>query len=224
VSPTSLSQWEATTSGGLRQPIRTAAAAFVLATSNFVATGTTAGMPLVRTTPSVSITSSGLTYSAEACRPARRTGTRLYELRRLTGLTWDEIARLFHVSRRSVFLWASGKPMSSDNETLLARLLAFVQGADLGSAGANRQMLLGSTPGGDLVIDLLAAGRVDEARASVGLSSAVPRRTPSPLSPDERRRREPPKPHELLGALREATPVEAGRVRSVRKAKSLRRS
>lgn len=224
MSPTSLSQWEATTSGGLRQPIRTAAAAFVLATSNLVETGTTAGMPLVRTAPAVSITSSGLPYSAVPLRPARRTGSRLYELRRLTGLTWDEIARLFHVSRRSVFLWASGRPMNSDNETMLARLLAFVQGADLGSARANRQMLLGSTPGGDLVIDLLAAGRVADARAAAGVRSATPRHTPSPLSAAERLRREPPKPHELLGALRDATPVEAGRVRSVRKAKSLRRS
>ncbi|HQN10370.1 MAG TPA: helix-turn-helix domain-containing protein, partial [Thermoanaerobaculia bacterium] len=115
----SLSGWEATTSGGLIQPIKTATAALVLATSNLVATPTTAGMPLLRSASSVSITSSGLPYSTQARRPARRTGSRLYELRRLTGLTWDEIARLFHVSRRSVFLWASGRPMSSDNETLL---------------------------------------------------------------------------------------------------------
>lgn len=220
----SLSGWEATTSGGLIQPIKTATAALVLATSNLVATPTTAGMPLLRSASSVSITSSGLPYSTQARRPARRTGSRLYELRRLTGLTWDEIARLFHVSRRSVFLWASGRPMSSDNETLLARLLAFVQGADLGSEAANRQMLLGGTPGGDLVIDLLAAGHLDDARAAVRVSSALPRRSPSPLSAAERRRREPPKPHELLGALRDSTPVEAGRVRSVRKAKSLRPS
>ncbi len=224
MNPTSLSEWEATTSGRLMQPIKKAAAVLALATGNLVATGTTAGMPLLRTAASVNITSSGLPYSTETCRPSRRTGSRLNELRRLTGLTWDEIARLFHVSRRSVFLWASGRPMSSDNETLLARLLAFVQGADLGSAGANRQMLLGSTLGGDLVIDLLAAGRVDDARASVGVSSAIPRHRPSPLSAAERRRREPSKPHELLGALRDATPVEAGRVKSVRKAKSLRRS
>jgi hypothetical protein len=130
VNPTSLSEWEATTSGRLMQPIKKAAAVLALATGNLVATGTTAGMPLLRTAASVNITSSGLPYSTETCRPSRRTGSRLNELRRLTGLTWDEIARLFHVSRRSVFLWASGRPMSSDNETLLARLLAFVQGAD----------------------------------------------------------------------------------------------
>jgi hypothetical protein len=53
---------------------------------------------------------------------------------------------------------------------------------------------------------------------------ATPRRTPRPLSAAERRQREPPKPHEHLGALRDATPVEGGRVRSVRKAKALRRS
>src|SRR4051812_580671 len=43
-------------------------------------------------------------------------GAAIAELRRLTGFTWDQLARLFHVSRRSLHFWASGKIMTPANE------------------------------------------------------------------------------------------------------------
>ena len=59
-------------------------------------------------------------------------GAVIGELRRLSGLTWDQLARLLGVSRRSVHFWASGKPMAQSNEEHLRRLLAVVRKVDRG--------------------------------------------------------------------------------------------
>ena len=51
-------------------------------------------------------------------------------LRRLTGLTWGEVATLFGVSRRSVHHWASGGPLSPAHEAQLRAWLAAVEGVN----------------------------------------------------------------------------------------------
>ncbi|GEM_PF-3805725 len=43
-----------------------------------------------------------------------------------TGLTWDQIARFFGVSRRSVHSWAAGGRMSSINEEAIVKTAALV--------------------------------------------------------------------------------------------------
>ena len=43
----------------------------------------------------------------------------IFELRRLTGFTWDELALLLSVTRRSLHLWANGGPIM----TILRRAL-----------------------------------------------------------------------------------------------------
>jgi DNA-binding transcriptional regulator YiaG len=73
---------------------------------------------------------------------AGRAGSAIAELRRLSGLTWDQLARLFDVSRRSLHFWASGKAMTPSNEEHLQRVLGAVRKIDRGSAGANREALL----------------------------------------------------------------------------------
>jgi len=67
----------------------------------------------------------------------------LSELRRLSGLSWDQLARIMGVSRRALHFWASGKPMARTNEEHLQRVLAAVRSIDRGSAAANRTALLG---------------------------------------------------------------------------------
>ena len=37
----------------------------------------------------------------------------IFELRRLTGFTWDELALLLSVTRRSLHLWANGGPINT---------------------------------------------------------------------------------------------------------------
>ena len=62
--------------------------------------------------------------SAWAGELVRDTPYELGELRRLTGLTWDALARVFGVSRRAVHLWANGGRMKDANARQLAGLLA----------------------------------------------------------------------------------------------------
>jgi hypothetical protein len=82
----------------------------------------------------------------------------LFELRILTDFTWDQIARLFSVSRRTVHLWAGGGPMSRENEEHLHRMLGILRHADRGRTGDNRAALLSATnPVNRCAFDLLAA-------------------------------------------------------------------
>lgn len=60
--------------------------------------------------------------SAPATTAATIPAARLTRLKADTGLTWDQIARLFGVSRRAVHQWAVGGRMSSANTELLALL------------------------------------------------------------------------------------------------------
>jgi DNA-binding transcriptional regulator YiaG len=48
--------------------------------------------------------------------PGRSTQQAVNELRKLSGLTWEQLATLFNVSRRSVHFWASGQSLTSANE------------------------------------------------------------------------------------------------------------
>lgn len=49
------------------------------------------------------------------------------ELRAITSFTWEQTAKLFGVSRRTVHLWAAGGNMASQNEEHLAELLREVR-------------------------------------------------------------------------------------------------
>jgi transcriptional regulator with XRE-family HTH domain len=51
---------------------------------------------------------------------------RIQNLREASGLTWDQLGRLFGVSRRAVHLWATGGRMNGSNTEQLARLEAAV--------------------------------------------------------------------------------------------------
>lgn len=88
-------------------------------------------------------------------------GDRIAELRRLSGLTWEQLARLFGVSRRALHFWASGKTMTAANEEHLARVLAIVRMMDRGSPEANRAGLLEVDADGRVPLDLLADGKYE---------------------------------------------------------------
>lgn len=64
-----------------------------------------------------------------------------------SGLTWDQIARLFNVSRRSVHLWMAGGRMSAANEERLVALATQIASID-GDPDARRHHLLTSTDAG----------------------------------------------------------------------------
>lgn len=49
------------------------------------------------------------------------------EIRRLSGLTWDELAKVFGVSRRSIHNWALGDRLTDENADKVRRVLANVR-------------------------------------------------------------------------------------------------
>lgn len=143
------------------------------------------------------------------------------ELRRLSGLTWEQIARLLGVSRRSVHLWASGEPVRASHQERVQRLLAVLRQVDRGSATENRALLLNASADGALLFDVLADGRFEEALKLMKKGPGRTRPVLTPLSPEERLARTPSLPEQLVDAsgdrvhreLRGARPVRAHKVR-----------
>ncbi len=128
----------------------------------------------------------------------------LAELRRLSGLTWDQLARLFAVSRRSLHFWASGKPMTPGNEEHLHRVLGVLRRIDRGSAAANRRLLFTAGEGRLLPFDLLVERGYERVVALVG--EGEPRqvtRAPRP-SAEARAARAPLPPDVLADATQDA--------------------
>lgn len=168
-------------------------------------------------------TTSGLTPSSQPVASTEATRTALNELRKLSGLTWEQLARLFNVSRRSLHFWASGQPLSRLNEESLNRLLGTVRYINRGSASINRSILLSPSSDGRMPIDLLVAGRHEEVKQLIGAGNVPQRPQPSPLSPDAIASRMPQKPEELVDALHDPIHHEVGRSRSVRGVRSRKR-
>ena len=127
-------------------------------------------------------------------------GASVAELRRLSGLTWDELASLMHVSRRSLHHWVSGKPASAEHQTRLQRLLGTLRRLDRGDGTQNRALLLTPDPTGRLLLDLLKLEKYEAAVAVVG--QEAPRRVSASteLSAAARASRIPPAPADLVQA------------------------
>jgi DNA-binding transcriptional regulator YiaG len=142
-------------------------------------------------------------------------GAAIGELRRISGLTWDQLARMFGVARRSLHFWASGKRMTPSNEEHLQRLLMVIRKIDRGSANDNRSAILTSNLDGTMPFDLLARGEYDQALNLLG--SGIARRVPtSAVSGDAISARSPRPPHELLEALQDRIHQTSGRLISAK--------
>jgi DNA-binding transcriptional regulator YiaG len=151
-------------------------------------------------------TSSGAVVSS-----AHTVGAAVGELRRLSGLTWDQLARMFGVSRRSLHFWASGKSMAPSNEEHLQRILAILRKIDRGAASANRSALLGVCGDGSIPFDLLVDCEYERA-----LSLLAPRdgsrNSPPKLSDEARAARVPRPPEDLADALQDRVHPTSGRL------------
>jgi hypothetical protein len=85
-----------------------------------------------------------------------------------SGLTWEQLGRLFGVSRRAVHLWANGGRMNSTNAETLSELVIIVSALPASSPEARRTALLASGPDGHSIFDgfrarrLFDSGRVTE--------------------------------------------------------------
>lgn len=146
----------------------------------------------------------------------------LTELRRRTGLTWEQLARLFNVSRRAVHFWASGKAMTADHEERLKRVIAVVRQMDRGSASENRAVLLSPDREGRLPFDLLAAGAYETARTLLGASPLRTRPMASPVNERVRDARRPQPPEVLAEALQDRVHEASGRLLGAKRLKARR--
>jgi len=146
-------------------------------------------------------------------------GDSLMELRRLTGLTWEQLARVFNVSRRTLHFWAAGKPQKSANEEKLQAILATMRQADFGDAQQNRTALRSLGSDGKSPLDLLTEGRYAEAAAALGTRPTIRSRPPR-VSPEVSAQRRPTlSPSVLLDARQENLHRDPGKVLGIRRIK-----
>lgn len=143
--------------------------------------------------------------------------TALMEIRRRGGLTWDELGRLFGVSRRSVHFWVSGQAPSAVHQVHIGAVLQAIRGIDRGSSPATRTALFAQQNGGKSPFQLLAEDRVEELMRSLG--SWVGGRSTvalSPLSPVARAARRPLPPVESVGAFQDVVHRDIVEARAAR--------
>lgn len=161
----------------------------------------------------------GAAYLGPDPAPGARPGEEILEIRRLSGLSWEELCGLFAVSRAAFACWVGSESLPADLRGTVRRVLAAVRHLDEGNAAATRDRLSTPSAAGAAPFDLLREGRYDEAMA-LRRGAASPRRRREPLSPEARNARRPPPPASLLQAeqpalrpafgARAARPVRAG--------------
>lgn len=150
------------------------------------------------------------------------TSKAIHELRFKTGLSWDQLSRLFGVQRRSLHFWASGKPLSARNEEKLYHLLTLIRTIDRGSARANRALLLSPMEGGDRSpFELLLRDEFEELRHQLGVAKTH-RQRPAQATPVQIKDKMPPS---LTGfdADMDDTPIPSSGGVRVAKAKKVKR-
>lgn len=169
-------------------------------------------------------TASGLAWQqhAEGDADAETTRQAISELRRISGLTWEQLGELFDVSRRSVHFWASGKPLNAGNEQRLMEVLDVVRAADRADARSTRVALF-EVRDGTTAFALLTAERFEEARAILGTGVARARPALAELSAAAKAARKPLPPENLVDAQHDRVHQDRGRSRAARTVRSKRR-
>jgi DNA-binding transcriptional regulator YiaG len=152
--------------------------------------------------------------------PVKSTQQAVNELRKLSGLTWEQLATLFNVSRRSVHFWASGEALSSANEEKLNRTLDAVEYVSRGSASSNRSLLMGIADDGKSYLELLAAGEFDRVKHLLGAGNTPAKPTLGQISPAAEIARRPPNPADLVDALQDSIHREVGKSRAAKSVRS----
>ena len=97
------------------------------------------------------------------------------EFKRLSGLTWAQVAEVFEVSSRAPFDWASGKSVSAKNHAKLASAVAVIRFIDRGASADNRNVLLSEAVNGQTFLDLLQVAEFQRIREIAGKGKGRPR-------------------------------------------------
>jgi DNA-binding transcriptional regulator YiaG len=132
----------------------------------------------------------------------RTTAQEISFMRLTTGLTWQQIADLFNVSRQAIHAWASGAPLNSINAKHLRKLVNLIEKVNRGTISANRSILEQHFEGRSVLEMLNISSYDDQVLALVGVGGHTSH--PSlPMSKAARAQRTPLKPEELVGALQD---------------------
>jgi hypothetical protein len=142
----------------------------------------------------------------------RSVGEAILEVRRLSGLTWQELADMLGVHRRTLHLWTNSRPINAANEHRLQHLLGVMRRLDRGEASRNRSLLLAPRAGGVSIFDLLSEGRFGDAVATAGVGQERQQRPMTPLAPAAAEARRPVALSQLLGALQDRVHPPDGRL------------
>ncbi|MBL8693721.1 MAG: hypothetical protein JNJ88_06440 [Planctomycetes bacterium] len=147
----------------------------------------------------------------------------LQSIRRVGGLTWEEIADLSGVSRRAVHSWAAGESIAPENEQKVRGIHAAILFVNRGFGGATRAALLRKHADGKSAYKFLRAARFEDAKALLGrgrglVSQSVPFSANAQLS-----RRPVLRPWELLDAVPEPQTIDR-RLRRAAKRKTKNRN
>ena len=160
-------------------------------------------------------TSSGpTTWSCVPVEPT--TSEAIFEIRRRSGLTWDQLSEIFTVPRRKIHQWANGKSPSIQQESEIRSTLTVIRHLDEGDSHATRARLLEVT-NGQAPIELISKrcyAEVLRQDAGTGMANASHRQTA--LSEDEWERRKPTPPVLLLDAIADRPKTPVGKVRILR--------
>lgn len=139
----------------------------------------------------------------------------ILEMRRISGLTWDDLAGLFGVTRRAIHHWANGNPLKPEHIRQVHDVLRVMRFVARASAEETRAALLTPVAAGRTPLQLLKARDLDSVLALLGNGSrqAIPPHIRSDGTP------ELPHPTAFLSGLqdRPVKPAASSRI-----AKSIR--
>lgn len=96
-----------------------------------------------------------ITDSAVEAPPQPSTAESVRKLHAISGLTWEQLARLFGVSRRAVHHWASGARMNALNEEQLIEMLDVISKLPSGSPTERRSLILATPAEGPSIFEQL---------------------------------------------------------------------
>ena len=126
------------------------------------------------------------------------------EIRRRSGLAWEQLAILFHVSKRNVCRWASGQSPSPRHTEKIMQMLAAIRHIDTGSQSSTRQRLLEiDAVGGESLFELLLSRRFGEFMSRAPSTHRVARGRMISLSPEALNAFRIQSPMLLLDAIQE---------------------
>lgn len=130
-------------------------------------------------------------------------------IRQIANLTWDETAKVFGVTCRTVHLWANGRHPSGDQERKLNRVLSILRSYQNIGPLMLREKLMSSAKPGILFFDLLSNNELNTFQ-ELFLAENEPRQYPPPSLSPEGTNYSAQSPILLLDALQDR-PISAGK-------------